>query len=79
MNIKTFIFTTIVALFTVHLSIAKHATVSGNDVSDKNIGFNSDFNSVSIFYKNKEKEIIPKMKKSIVAEEIIKRISQELN
>ena len=28
---------------------------------------------------NKEKEIIPKMKKSILAEEIIKRISQELN
>ena len=39
MNIKTFIFTTIVALFTVHLSIAKHATVSGNDVSDKNVGY----------------------------------------
>ena len=53
--------------------------IIANDVSDKNIGFNSDFNSVSIFYKNKEKEIIPKMKKSIVAEEIIKRISQELN
>ena len=53
--------------------------IIANDVSDKNIGFNSDFNSVSIFYKNKEKEIIPKMKKSILAEEIIKRISQELN
>ena len=53
--------------------------IIANDVSDKQIGFNSDFNSVSIFYKNKEREIIPKMKKSILAEEIIKRISLELN
>ena len=52
--------------------------IIANDVSDKTIGFNSDFNKISIFYKNKKEEILPKMKKSLLAEEIIKRIGQEL-
>ena len=52
--------------------------IIANDISDKTIGFNSDFNRISIFYKNKKEEILPKMKKSLLAEEIIKRIGQEL-
>ena len=52
--------------------------IIANDISDKTIGFNSDFNRISIFYKNKKEEILPKMKKSLLAEEIIKRIGKEL-
>ena len=37
--------------------------IIANDVSNSEIGFNSEFNKVSIFYKNKSEEIIPKMKK----------------
>ena len=53
--------------------------IVANDVSNTEIGFNSDFNKVSIFYKNKNEEIIPKMKKSNIAEEIVNRITSELN
>ena len=53
--------------------------IIANDVSNNDIGFESDFNEVSIYFKNKNKEIIPKMKKSLIAEEIIKKISAELN
>ena len=53
--------------------------IIANDVSNTEIGFNSDFNKVSIFYKNKNEEIIPKMKKSNIAEEIVNRITSELN
>ena len=47
--------------------------------SNTEIGFNSNFNKVSIFYKNKNEEIIPKMRKSNIAEEIVNRIISELN
>ena len=50
-----------------------------NDVSRKDIGFNSDFNEVSIFYKNRKSEVIPKMKKALLANEIVEKINQELN
>ena len=53
--------------------------IIANDVSNSEIGFNSDFNKVSIFYKNKDEEIIPKMKKSDLAKEIVNRIVSELN
>ena len=53
--------------------------IIANDVSNTEIGFNSDFNKVSIFYKNKNEEIIPKMKKSNIAEEIVNRITSEIN
>ena len=53
--------------------------IIANDVSNTEIGFNSDFNEVSIFYKNKNEEIIPKMKKSNIAEEIVNRITTEIN
>ncbi len=53
--------------------------IIANDVSNTEIGFNSDFNKVSIFYKNKNEEILPKMKKSNIAEEIVNRITSEIN
>ena len=53
--------------------------IIANDVSDTSIGFNSDFNEVSIFYKNMKNEKIPKMKKSLLAEEIVKRVISQLN
>ena len=53
--------------------------VIANDVSDKTIGFESDFNKISIFYKDKPEENFEKMSKSLVAEEIVKRIIQQIN
>jgi len=53
--------------------------IVANDVSKKNIGFNADDNEVSIFYKNKSSEKISKMSKSLIANELVKRITQEFN
>jgi len=55
--------------------------VIANDVSNKSIGFDSDFNEVSIFYKNKEikNEKLMMKKKSEISEEIIDRVIEQLN
>jgi phosphopantothenoylcysteine decarboxylase/phosphopantothenate--cysteine ligase len=55
--------------------------VIANDVSNKLIGFNSDFNEVSIFYKNKKfsDEKILMKKKSEISDEIIDRVINQLN
>ncbi len=53
--------------------------IIANDVSDKSIGFDSDLNEVTIFYKNKKKEKISSRKKSLVSEVIVERISSQLN
>ena len=53
--------------------------IIGNDVSKDDIGFDSDFNKVSIFYKNNSEESLPKMKKSSLANEIVNRIVSQLN
>ena len=53
--------------------------VIANDISDQTIGFGSDFNKISIFYKDKPEENFEKMSKSLVAEEIVKRIIQQIN
>ena len=53
--------------------------IIANDVSNPSIGFESDFNEVSIFYKSMNYEKLPKMKKSILAEEIVKRVVSQLN
>ena len=37
------------------------------------------FNKISIFYKDKPEENFEKMSKSLVAEEIVKRIIQQIN
>ena len=50
--------------------------IISNDVSKKNIGFNSDYNEVTIHYKNKslKNEVLPYKKKSEISEEIVDRI-----
>ena len=53
--------------------------IISNDVSRNDIGFKSDFNKVSIFYKNKSEEKLPKMRKSSLAKEIVNRIISQLN
>ncbi len=53
--------------------------IIANDVSDKSIGFDSDLNEVTIFYKNKKKEKISSRKKSLVSEVIVERINSQLN
>jgi len=53
--------------------------IIANDVSDPSIGFESDFNEVSIFYKDMNNEKLPKMKKSLLAEKIVRRVISQLN
>jgi len=53
--------------------------IIANDVSKDDIGFESDFNKVSIFYKNNSEEKLPKMKKSDLANELVNRIISQLN
>ncbi len=55
--------------------------IIANDVSDKSIGFNSNFNEVSIFYKDKKKdtEKLYKKEKSAISDEITDRIIAQLN
>ena len=52
-----------------------------NDVSNELIGFDSDFNEVSIFYKDKNisNEKLLMKKKSEISEEIIDRVINHLN
>ena len=53
--------------------------IIANDVSDTSIGFGSDFNEITIFYKDKNFEKIKKMKKSLLADEIIERVISQIN
>ena len=53
--------------------------IIANDVSNPSIGFESDFNEVSIFYKNMSYEKLTKMKKSLLADKIVKRVISQLN
>ena len=53
--------------------------IISNDVSNPEIGFNSENNKVSIFYKNKIEENLPKMSKSDVANEIVNKIISDFN
>jgi len=55
--------------------------IVANDVSNKNIGFDSDFNEVEIFYKDKKinDEILSMKRKSEISDEIIDRIVSQLN
>ena len=55
--------------------------IIANDVSNKSIGFNSDFNEVTIFYKNKQvdDETLSMKKKSEISDEIIDRVISQLN
>ncbi len=53
--------------------------IIANDVSDQTIGFGSDFNKISIFYKDKPEENFERMSKSLIAEEVVKRVIQQIN
>ena len=53
--------------------------IVSNDVSNKKIGFNSDFNEVTIHYKNKKKEKLLYKKKSEISDEIVDKIIDQLN
>jgi len=55
--------------------------IIANDVSNESIGFDSNFNEVSIFYKDKEikNEKLTMKKKSEISEEIIDRVIEQLN
>ena len=53
--------------------------IIANDVSNNAIGFGSDFNEVSIFYKNMQYEKLPKMKKTFLADNIVKKVISHLN
>ena len=55
--------------------------IIANDISNKSIGFDSDFNEVTILYKNKKinDEKIYMKKKSEIADEIIDRVVSQLN
>ncbi len=55
--------------------------IIANDVSNKSIGFDSDFNEVTIFYKNKKisDEKLNIKKKSEISDEIIDRVIGQLN
>jgi len=55
--------------------------IIANNVSKKNIGFNSDYNEVTIHYKNykNKKEDLSFKKKSEISEEIVDRIVAQIN
>ena len=55
--------------------------IIANDISKKGIGFNSDYNEVTIHYKNNkiQKEKLSFKKKSEISEEIVDRIVAQIN
>ena len=55
--------------------------IIANDVSNKSIGFDSDYNEISIFHKNKNfnEEKISMKKKSEISDEIVNRVINHLN
>ena len=53
--------------------------IVANDVSNKSIGFDSEDNQVSIFYKNNTSETLDKMSKSLIAKELVNRVIDKLN
>jgi phosphopantothenoylcysteine decarboxylase/phosphopantothenate--cysteine ligase len=55
--------------------------IIANDISKKNSGFDSDYNEVTIHYKNymNKKEKLSFKKKSEISEEIVDRIIAQIN
>ena len=53
--------------------------IIANNVSDNEIGFDTEYNEVKIFYKNNKNEILHKMNKSLIAENIVERVIKNLN
>ena len=52
--------------------------IFANDVSKKEIGFNSDYNQISIINKRGDIQLIPKNKKSIIANKIAQILVNKL-
>ena len=53
--------------------------IIANNVSDDSIGFESDYNEVTIFYKDKSSEKFPKMKKSLLAKRLVEKVISQIN
>tara|TARA_B100000900_G_scaffold335841_1_gene297478 strand:+ start:615 stop:1814 length:1200 start_codon:yes stop_codon:yes gene_type:complete len=53
--------------------------IIANDVSNKSIGFDSDFNEVAIFYKNKNIDKLKYKLKSEISDELVEKIINHLN
>ena len=55
--------------------------IIANDVSNRKIGFDSDYNEVTIHYRNKDikPESLSYKKKSEISDEIVDRIIHQLN
>ena len=53
--------------------------IIANDVSNKKIGFSSDFNEVTVYYSDKKKEKLSYKKKSEISDEIVDKIINQLN
>ncbi len=53
--------------------------IVANDVSNRKIGFNSDFNEVSIFYKKNKTDKLKYKLKSEISDEIVEKIINHLN
>ena len=53
--------------------------IIANDISNKKIGFESDFNEVSIFYKDKKIDKLQYKPKSEISDEIVEKIINHLN
>ena len=53
--------------------------IVANDVSNESIGFDSDFNEVSIFYKNKKIDKLNYKSKSEISDELVQKIIDHLN
>ena len=53
--------------------------IIANDISNQNIGFESDFNEVTIFYRDNRKEKLLMKSKSLISDEIVERVNNQLN
>ncbi len=53
--------------------------IIANDVSNSKIGFDSDYNEVTIFHKDNTKEKLYKKNKTLISDEIVERINNILN
>ena len=53
--------------------------IVANDVSNKKIGFESDFNEVSIFYKDNKTDKLKYKPKSEISDELVEKIINHLN
>ena len=53
--------------------------IIANDVSKPGVGFESDLNEITIFYKNNKQEKLSARNKKLISEEIVERVNNQLN